>query len=215
MCFNTKHFWNNLLNVNLPGDNAHRKFSPPERLVPDQKTLSQLKPKEAAVLILLFDNNDKTPHTLLMQRVAYNGVHSKQISFPGGKKEQNDSSFSDTAIRECIEEVGAKREAIDILGRLSTLYIPPSNFLVHPFVAWYDGKPQFKGNPQEVDRLFTVSIDALNDEKNRSIKSINVRNKTIECPAFDVDNNIIWGATAMIINELLEIYRTGFNKSTS
>ncbi len=204
---NTKDFWKEKLNTVLPGEKAHQLFSPPERLVPDADTLARLKPKEAAVLILLFDNGDIAPHTLLMHRVAYNGVHSKQISFPGGKKEPSDKCFSDTAIRECVEEVKANPNAIEIIGELSTLYIPPSNFLVHPYVAWYHDTPLFEGNPHEVERLFSVNISDLNNQNNRCVKNIEVRGTTIECPAFNIDSNIIWGATAMIISELLYVYK--------
>lgn len=204
---NTSDYWKQHLTGNLPGERAHKLFSPPQRLVPDDKTLKELNPKEAAVLILLFDQGKAFPQTLFMERVAYNGVHSKQISFPGGKREEEDLDFAQTAIRECIEEVNAHKESIELLGNLSTLYIPPSNFIVHPYVAWYHAPPVFKGNPREVKRLFSVGLDELIDVKNQHMQTIDVRNEIIQCPAFNVHSNVIWGATAMILCELL--YLTG------
>jgi 8-oxo-dGTP pyrophosphatase MutT (NUDIX family) len=188
----------------LPGESAHQKFSPPMRLVPDENELKKLKPKIAAVMILLFKHEGRL-HTLLMERVAYNGVHSQQISFPGGKQEASDTDLSQTALRECHEEAGTLPRNIELLGPLSRLYIPPSNFLVHPYVGIYHTPDIFNKNPDEVSRLITVSLDSLKDESNQSVYDIDVRGKTISCPAFHVQNTIVWGATAMIISELLEV----------
>lgn len=198
-------FWKKQLNQRLPGDAAHRKFSPPHRLVPDKKTLNALAPKEAGVIILLFKDENRHTNTLLMERVAYEGVHSKQISFPGGKKEESDADFFQTAKREAQEEVAANPERIEYLGKLSPLYIPPSNFLVYPYVGWYHDTPNFIGNPDEVSELFTVKLASLRNPDNITYKNIIVKNQTLNCPAFHVQSKIVWGATAMIISELLDV----------
>lgn len=198
-------FWKNQLEQPLPGDAAHRKFSPPQRLVPDEQTLKTLAPKEAAVLIMLFKDQKNNTNTLLMERVAYNGVHSKQISFPGGKKEETDADFFQTAKREAQEEVAANPNSIEFLGSLSPLYIPPSNFLVYPFVGWYHEPPNFIGSPAEVSKLITVELASLRNPDNVTYKHITVKDQLLKCPAYYVKSRLVWGATAMIISELLEI----------
>ncbi|MCH8545542.1 MAG: CoA pyrophosphatase [Cryomorphaceae bacterium] len=203
-------FWKHQLSQQLPGEAAHKKYSPPHRLLPNEQTLKTLNPKEAAVLILLFQDEEQNTNTLLMERVAYNGVHSKQISFPGGKKEASDTDFFHTATREAHEEVAANPNNIEYLGSLSSLYIPPSNFLVYPFVGWYHGSPNFKGNPSEVSELITVKLASLCHPDNLTYKDITIKDQTLRCPAFHVHSKTVWGATAMIISELLEM--GDFNK---
>lgn len=194
------------LNQPLPGNFAHQKFSPPNRIVPDENELEILQPKIAAVLVLLFQFNDQL-HTVLIERSEYPGVHSKQISFPGGKKEPHDLSLRETAIRECCEEIGSKPEQIEVFGSLSPLYIPPSNFLVHPFLGQYHQNPVFNPDPEEVSNIMITPIKSLYNPKNCRIEEINVRGKKYLCPAFVVQEKVIWGATAMILNEVLEIIK--------
>ncbi len=192
------------LSLPLPGLNAQLKMAHVERRlnlahykIPDYARMG-------AVLILLFEEDDHLK-TILIQRAQYDGVHSGQIAFPGGKKE-GDETLEQTALREAEEEVGVRQADIQILGRLTELYIPPSNFLVHPFVGSINYKPLFIPQSDEIDGLIEVAVDTLLDESKRSEKDIELSNgKIVQTPVYEIQNKIIWGATAMMISEFSEV----------
>lgn len=190
----------------LPGEKAHTKLSPPHRLVPSERELKELNPKIAAVLALIFPENGQYK-TVFIKRQEYKGVHSGQISFPGGKHDEFDESLSDTALRETEEEIGVSKNNIQLLGPLSKLYIPPSNFLVHPFIGYADKTPNFIPSEKEVSEIITVDLQKFNEKSVLQTTKINVGKHDIRCPCFNIDNNIIWGATAMIVSEIIEISR--------
>lgn len=166
-------------------------------------------PKLSAVLILLF-KKDGVLHFVLTKRSNYDGIHSGQISFPGGKKEKADSSLEYTALRETYEEIGIPSLNIEVIGPLSELFIPPSNFHVTPFVGFLKSKPVFISDPTEVASIIEVPVVKLLDENNLRIKHFEVSNhSSIEAPYFQLNDAEVWGATAMILSEFREIVRMG------
>ena len=162
--------------------------------------------KKAAVFLLLYQKMDQW-FTVLMQRPESPYAHSKQISFPGGRFEKQDTSLLDTALRETHEEFGISPSAIQPLGALSDLYIPVSNFWVQPYVGYMDSEPQFQIDPIEVASLIEVPLSQFLNSKTRTRKDIPTRQGLIlkQMPCFVVDDKIIWGATAMILHEFLHI----------
>ncbi|MCP4522165.1 MAG: CoA pyrophosphatase [Cytophagales bacterium] len=161
-------------------------------------------PRRSAVLLLLYPNNDKL-YSVLMKRPEYDGKHSGQISLPGGKYEEDDIDLKTTAVREFKEEVGVDITKDKIIGTLEDIYIPPSNFLVSPFVAYISQKPSFVPDQREVERLIEYPIQRLleTDVIQHTHQEIS-NNMKIKVPYFDIDDEIVWGATAMILGEFRE-----------
>jgi 8-oxo-dGTP pyrophosphatase MutT (NUDIX family) len=189
----------------LPGEIAQLKLEPSTRRSYELNP-KLLSPKLSSVLILFFPEGDKTKLTLI-QRPEYDGVHGGQIAFPGGKMEEIDKSLMDTALRECYEEIGVDPEKIKIIGKLSQLYIPPSNYLVEPFVGYTDFKPDFCADPAEVSEILFIDLDELLNESSFQHKEINIRNFRTKVPCYFINERIIWGATSMILSELLEVIK--------
>ena len=190
------------LKLPLPGVKAQFRMAPPTR--PEFPPLDLSKVKYGAVLALLFPDNGQTRITFIL-RQDYNGVHSGQISFPGGGFEEGDETFEKTAIRETFEEIGIPENDIKLLGALSQLYIPPSNFLVQPYAGFIQNKTVYNPDIKEVKEVFDLSVEDLLQESSFQIKPIQTMAKEIQVPCFIAQNRMIWGATAMILNELLEI----------
>ena len=195
------------LSLPLPGIDAQMKMAHLERRL----TLTRFKvpgyARMGAVLILLFEE-DGIIKTCFIERTQYDGVHSGQIAFPGGKKEP-DETLEQTAVREAEEEIGVKGQDITVLGQLTELYIPPSNFLVHPFVGAINYKPAFFPQEAEVAEVVEIKIDDLADVRLRGEKEITLSNgSTVQTPYFDLHGKTVWGATAMIISEFLEVVNT-------
>jgi 8-oxo-dGTP pyrophosphatase MutT (NUDIX family) len=190
-----------LLTRELPGAEAQYKMAPELRLEEEHARF-----KNAAVLILLYKKNDQL-FTLLMKRPEYKGPHSNQISFPGGKLEKGDRDLRHTALRETQEETGIDISLIQVLGELSPLDIPVSRIEVLPVVGYYPGVPSFKPDPSEVQYLIEAPLsDFLNpDTTQEKIKTILC--KLVRVPYYNIDGNQVWGATAMILSEFLEIVR--------
>jgi 8-oxo-dGTP pyrophosphatase MutT (NUDIX family) len=154
----------------------------------------------AAVLILLYPDMG-TIHTLFMQRHNYDGVHGGQISFPGGKKEPADKDVIETALREAEEETGVDKSTISVIGTLTPLFIPVSNMIVTPVIGWTKEKPAFVHQPEEVVYLIEVELMRFLDQGIIKIKPFEIRGELIDIRYFDYDGHVIWGATAMILNE--------------
>lgn len=185
----------------LPGSEYQYQMAPMGRGQTRIAELDLNKVKRAAVLIPIM-NNDNQPDLILMQRTEYPGVHSGQISLPGGKREKTDRSFKETALRETHEEIGVPASEVEVAGSLSQLYIPPSNFLVDPFVGTLQKKANFKIEETEVQRVITVNLNVLFHPSSAGHHYVNSGNYRLKVPAFRVEDHIIWGATAMMLSEL-------------
>lgn len=161
--------------------------------------------KNSAVLISVFQFNGKIS-TLLIKRGIYEGVHSGQISFPGGKFEESDPSLTYTALRETEEEVGIDQKDIEIIGTLSPLLIPVSRTEVLPVVGVIKKLPVLKLNNREVEYPIIAPVELLKDKRNQLVEILFHNNLEIQAPYFKVGEEHIWGATAMIISEFIEIF---------
>ena len=156
------------------------------------------------MLALLYPDNEEVM-LVLMKRASGNSVHSGQISFPGGQAEAFDKDAAATALRETEEETGIDRNKISIIGKLSEVYISPSNFNVIPFVGYLEKKPDFKPN-EEVERIITAAISDFQKPGAKTVRRVTTSYAIdLEAPCFVVDSEILWGATAMMINELLVV----------
>jgi 8-oxo-dGTP pyrophosphatase MutT (NUDIX family) len=187
----------------LPGDIAHQRLAPGHRVSAAEylKTIKEY--KTACVMAVLFPDHQQELRVVLIERTGDGGVHSNQISFPGGKKEESDTSFEFAALREMEEEVGIKSNTVKVLGALTPLYIPPSNFLVYPFVGYVDYHPEFLISEREVQRVITPSIHLFGN--NQLIKEDvfeSARGYSVKAPYFELEDVKIWGATAMILSEV-------------
>jgi 8-oxo-dGTP pyrophosphatase MutT (NUDIX family) len=167
--------------------------------------------RKSAVLILLYQSGDRIKFPLII-RPVYEGVHSGQVSLPGGSLDPGDDSLSTTAIRETCEETGVLRDNIRIIGELTELYIPPSNFLVSPYVGTHDQKPAFIPHEREVARIVEMDLEKILDEKLIGEKTVKLMNGiSIVTPVFEMDGLTVWGATAMILSELKSVlYEVGY-----
>ena len=201
------------LQKKLPGKEAHFKMVPSVRLdefdpIPEKARLS-------SVLILLFEKNAKI-HTILIQRPEYNGVHSAQISFPGGGYEKKDLSAQQTALREAQEEIGIDPDTIEVIGNLTELYIPPSNYRVIPYIAFCREIGELNPDRHEVKKILTVPIEDFAGTKNVKSKKIKIQNGSIyETCYYDIMGQTVWGATAMILSEFAELYEEFCNTKIS
>lgn len=192
------------LELPLPGLTAQLRMSPTFRgeLI---KVNDGSNSRQSAILISLFPENDII-NTLLIKRATYEGVHSGQVSFPGGKFEEFDKTLINTSLRETQEEVGINPEKVEVLGTLTPLFIPVSNMQVLPVVGFLQEKPELYLNLQEVEYTIVVPICHLKNPKNHLRKTISLRDRSIEAPYIKVDCEDIWGATAMIISEFIELF---------
>ena len=186
----------------LPGLNAQLELAPDGRReeYPDLNLITGY--RKSAVAVVLYPKHDGI-YFPLIERVKYSGVHSGQIALPGGKVDPSDLDFFGTALRETKEEIGVQIAKENILGTLTDLYIPPSNFLVRPVVAFSDIIPDFKIQPREVEQLIECPLEHF---MKMEIQFTQVKNSStgekIKTPFFDINGKILWGATAMILNEM-------------
>lgn len=206
---NTSHNWVDTLrqrleDPDLPGSQAHGQMSSIERkqrvAVADRSTA-----RHSAVLMMLYEKEGEW-HIPLIRRPHYDGVHGGQMALPGGKKEDQDASLQHTALRETHEEVGVILPESHVIGSLSELYIPPSNLLVTPYIALAPAPPTFTPDPREVAGIFEMPLSDFFNPNNRKEKSVTVLGKhRLKVPAFYIQEQTVWGATAMMINELIHL----------
>ncbi len=164
--------------------------------------------KKSAVLALFYPCVDDLCLAFI-KRPEYPGVHSGQVSFPGGGAEPEDTDLVQTALREAFEEIGVPADRVRVLGKLSELYIPPSNFLVTPVVGYLDFRPDFIADPEEVDHIIEVPLTELLSPNCLTEKEIVIfPDVRLNVPCYYARENIIWGATAMMLSELIETIRT-------
>lgn len=203
-------FFENLkeeLKKELPGETAQIKMAPGIRPGFDRTE----KTRKAGVLILLYEKN-KELYVSFIQRTEYNGPHSGQISFPGGKYEEGDKNIIETALRETQEEIGINPEMIDIYGPLTPLHIPVSNFIVYPIIGIHKNSPLFNIDPLEVKEVIEVRLHDLLNPENCTSKEFKYGDLSFIAPIYNPNNITIWGATAMMLSEFLEIVRKNNTK---
>lgn len=197
-----------MLSEALPGINAHLLMAPAGRqptLSPDY--YSTMHPRESAVMMLVYPRNGEAT-LVLTKRHTYAGVHSAQVSFPGGKAEPDDADLQHTALRETFEEVGILPEAINVVMRFTDLYIPPSNFLVSPFLGILNDDPVFHPAEYEVAEIVELPLRMLLDDTVLQNAALETSYAPLaKVPAFNVNGHIVWGATAMILSEFKEVLK--------
>ncbi len=163
-----------------------------------------IRPREAGVLAMLFPHDDGQLHLVLTRRTDTLRGHSGQVSFPGGRRDPEDADFAETALRETCEELGIC-DGIEIIGDLTQIYIPPSNFNVHPFVGYRESTPYFRPSEDEVAEVFTVPLEALLDSayKREEMREFHVRGETMQMrvPYYALCGHKVWGATAIMLSE--------------
>jgi len=168
--------------------------------------------REAGVLLLLYPHRTDSRselHIALTRRTEYPGVHSGQISFPGGRRE-NGETLQTTALRETQEEVGVLPETLQLIGKLSPLYTAPSNFCIHPFIAFSSTRPPFSLDPKEVAELIETPLSLLLNPATCKQETWNFPNYgERRVSFFDVFGHKVWGATAMMLSEFLVLLSNG------
>lgn len=194
-------------NAHLGGNLSHAKMIPKERKLINTDDLGTANPRMAGVLALFYPDKNNLTNFLLILRANYDGTHSSQISFPGGKYEKQDGNLKITALRETYEEVGISMNHITIMKKMTDTFIPPSNFLVSPFFGFTNKRPEFIPN-HEVEEIIEVQLnDLLNDDlvtyKNMSTSYM----KNIEVPCYKFNNLTVWGATAMMLSEIKDLIK--------
>jgi 8-oxo-dGTP pyrophosphatase MutT (NUDIX family) len=189
----------------LPGIEAHRKMLPPGRSLASSEDEMRLI-KQSSILLLLFPEGEQI-YTCLTRRPATMTFHPGQVSFPGGKVEKEDISAEMTALREAREEIGIDTTNIRILGKLSDLYLEVSGFSIQPFLAWVDKKPDFVVNSGEVEKLILFPISDFVKNETTSETVLDTFNGPLQIKYYPFNGEIIWGATAMILSELIEILK--------
>ena len=190
------------LSGNLPGQLSHAKMLPPDReLIVTEDELK--KAKKSSVLLLLF-NNENELTACLIKRPKHMKFHPGQIALPGGRVEKGESAL-ETAFRETEEEIGITPDKIEILGSLSELYVNVSRFLIHPFVGWLKEKPQFILNRHEVEK--TVFFPVFNYKNEFDFIELETVAGKLKVPCVKFKNEIIWGATSMILSEFYDLLK--------
>ena len=191
-----------LNNTPLPGIPAQMQMAPASRKA-ELERRPVPEPRKSAVLISFFSRN-KAIYLIMIKRAVDDSVHSGQIAFPGGKAEMEDVTLKHTALRETYEEIGIEPSKVEIVGKLTDLYIPPSNFMVSPFVGILKEAPRFITN-HEVERVLVIPLAELMNPVNRVEKTIIVRRLPLQVPCYTLDREIVWGASSMMLAELLEV----------
>ena len=191
----------------LPGEETHLEFSPIR-----QKSSVALKNaqevRDAAVAIVIYPFNDEL-YSLVIERQTYDGTHSGQISFPGGKVEETDQNLMQTAIRECYEEIGLQLNESDFISELTPVFIPVSGFHVRPFIFYQKNEPtNFILSEREVYQLAHISLKELTNDENVILRSLSVGSTILkDVPHFKLNEVEIWGATALMLNELKHLFK--------
>lgn len=196
-------------NIPLPAEASQFKMSPPFRRELITRYKEAMKDaKRAGVLAMFYPNTSNETHLALILRKTYNGVHSAQIGFPGGKYEDDDKTLKHTAIRETWEEIGVPVHQIKIVKQMTEVYIPPSNFYVQPFIGITNETPKFIKQDDEVEDIVEVSLSHFLDENNVSNKLVATSyTAKIEVPAYELNGHVVWGATAMMLSEIKDIIK--------
>lgn len=196
-------------NIPLPAEASQFKMSPPFRmeLLKQQKEAMKTA-KKAGVLAMFYPDINHETYLILILRKTYNGVHSAQVGFPGGKLENQDKSLQEAAVRETYEEIGVPIKHIEVLCELTEMYIPPSNFYVKPFLGISKITPKFVKQEDEVETLIEVPLKHFIDDNILVTKTVSTSYKVdVEVPAFKLNGHIVWGATAMMLSEIKDLLK--------
>ncbi len=195
----------------LLSDEAHLKMVPVERILEVEKiNIPSNNPRKAAVMMLIYPKNDKS-HLALIVRNTYPGVHSAQIGFPGGKVEIEDESLTHTALRETHEEIGIHPDKIEVIKTFTAVFIPPSNFIVAPFLGISHAELEFIEQEEEVAGIIEFPLlDFMNDKTIVNKIMDTSYGNNIEVPTFKINEHYVWGATAMMMSELKEVLKSSF-----
>jgi len=193
---------------NLPGEEAQQKMMPQERIeIFKRLDMSSINPRRAAVMMLFYPKNNEA-HLILIVRNSYPGIHSSQIGFPGGKVELSDISLDETALRETFEEIGIAKDKITVVKAFTELYIPPSNFMVTPFLGYSIEELTFIPDAREVFGLIELPLSVFLDDSilvTKTLKTSYMEEAGV--PAFKFEDFYVWGATAQMMNELKEVIK--------
>lgn len=190
----------------LPGFKAQKLMSPSVRHTGKIK-YDHTKARTSSVLILLYKKNNEW-YIPLIQRTQYDGAHSGQVSFPGGKYEEEDRTLLNTALREAQEEIGIQPSDVEFITQLSSLYIPNSNFLVYPQVCVTMHQPDFVPDLREVDSIIEVPVVKLLLPSTVQFFKREINGIHVDAPFYKIDDYIVWGATAMMLSEFLSLIKT-------
>ncbi len=198
----------------LPGLEAQMLMAPPFREALLKQSVSlRANAKLAAVMALFYPNKQGETHLVFIVRKSSPGVHSGQIGFPGGKPELVDEDLKATAVRETWEEIGVSSHSIHVLCPLTEVYIPPSNFDVFPFVGMTVSTPNFKRQPSEVESIIEIPLKDILDDSKRIFSLVSTSyGPKVSVPAFNFEGHIVWGATAMILMEIIELLNSILKK---
>jgi 8-oxo-dGTP pyrophosphatase MutT (NUDIX family) len=188
----------------LPGQAAQFQMAPLARRQPEMASVEAKKCKEAGVLALFYPCSKGRAKLLLTVRPEIMNKHAGQVAFPGGRREPGES-LMETALRETEEEVYVPAASVDIVGSLTPLYIPPSNFCVYPYVGLVQERPDMKRTSDEVAAMFGVRAHELILPGTREVSVRNLAGKERQIPYFGFSGYEIWGATAMMMSELAAV----------
>ena len=197
----------------LAAATAHSLLAPHHRMDQLQSIdFSKVASRKAAVLLHFYPSAAGKVNFVLIQRQVYEGVHSGQVSFPGGKPEVQDNHLWATALREAFEEVGLPSDQVKFVRSLSPLYVPPSNFFITPFVGYSECLCEFIPEPNEVDAIIEISLEDLLDKRPVMTRQPLSSSDFIEVPAYVLNGYKVWGATAMILSEFKMLITGGLYK---
>lgn len=190
----------------LPGEKAHNIMAPRPKFIEGYEGIHSAPPIKSAVMILITPDENELAVPFI-KRVNRGRYHAGQIALPGGKKEESDLNSIETALRECYEEIGVPPEDISILGILSDIYIPLSNYTISPVVGTVLKKPEFVLSPDEVEQIILVKMSELFNAAHKTTASFSRHAHEIVAPGYRIGEHFIWGATAMIISEMEQILK--------
>jgi 8-oxo-dGTP pyrophosphatase MutT (NUDIX family) len=191
----------------LPGEEAQRQMLPELSDTLRFHYTSREHAREGSVLILFYQKSGLW-HFPLIKRPVYAGVHSGQVAFPGGKRDPEDNDRIVTALRETEEEIGVARAKVEVIGALTELFIPVSNFRVLPVVGVMHEVPAFVPDAQEVDGVLEAPVEDLLHPANIKSRPITTSQRiTLQAPYFALCGEVVWGATAMMLSELAMVLK--------
>lgn len=193
--------------ADLWGEDAHQMYSPPYRPKFSYEQILERNPNFAAVNILLYLKDNEWHFPLMVRSENENDRHSGQISLPGGKREESDRDFEDTARRETSEEIGIDFNYVRIIREISPIYIPPSNFYVYPYISYTGKNPAFKLHEAEATHLIEFPVTSLLDMHGEPEMMALPGTRGVEVPVINFDGFIIWGATSMILSEFSHLLK--------